>query len=144
MRVLLAILAAALFAGCTIPAATLESTSVAPESLDQSGRLDAAYPEARFLIHVPAGASGVRFDLTWASAQENLAPEATLLDLHGQPASTGGHQTAGGGPRGASYGGITSGVWDAPPGDYLLRVGFPFAFPQGDAFDVALHAGPSA
>ena len=147
MRVLLAILAAALFAGCTLPAATLAPASPAtraPETLDQSGRLDDAHPVARLPIHVPEGAKGVRFDLTWASAQENLAPEVALLDHHGQPASTGGHQTAGGGPRGTTYGGITSGVWYAPPGDYLLRIGFPYAFPQGDVFDVTLHAEPSA
>lgn len=151
MRPLVAAMLLVLLAGCTVPAARLEPASLpalatgAPTTLDLPGRLDDAHPEARLPIHVPEGASGVRFDLTWRSAQDGTAPEVSLVDAHGAPAATGGHATAGGGPRPeGGYGGITSGVWTAPPGDYLLRVAFPLGFPAGAAYEVVLHAEPAA
>lgn len=149
MRVLLALVALAFLAGCTVPAARLEPTSLgaaAPATLDEAGRLYDAHPEARLAIHVPEGATGVRFDLAWASLQDGNAPEVTLIDAHGARASTGGHATSGGGARadGTGYAGIVSGVWTATPGDYLLRVSFPAGFPTGATYDVRLHAEPSA
>jgi hypothetical protein len=119
------------------------ASPVTQKGMDAAGRLDAAHAEATFPLHVPAGASGVRYVLNWTCPQENLAPHVTLLAADGGPAGTGGVESVSGkaAPTGG-FVGTTAGQVSAAPGDYVLHIGFEGGYPATDTHVFALHAEP--